>query len=251
MNLATAKAEVRERLGETTEEDFWKDAQVLRALNEAQRRFSLEEKWPWLYASYQAADLAQGATSIELIDAVDYSRHFSIALTKVGGDGRIVIPRRITPAQGLTVKQKYAGARSEPRYYYLHRTVRNIYDEGVPNALANIAEMVPAADATYNVEYQFIRVPDELETDEQELDCPRPYQEAIIAYATGLLWLKELNGGGKAQEQFNIYNIVVEQGRNELNGIDLDQTVVWGRTPPEERLEDRFPFVHLPQNIGI
>lgn len=252
MDLLTIRTEIRERLGETTEEDFWKDAQILRAVNEGLRRFSQEEKWPWLYTTYSGPTISSGNDTIELIDDVSIARHFSLILTKQGDTtGKIYVPRRITPGDGVRVRAEFAGSKQAPRFYYITHAIKNTYVTGDPEGIAMIAKVLPEPDAIYNVEYSFIRNPKMLAADTDQADIPDTYVEAVIAYATGSLWLKELNGGGKAQEQFNIYNIVVDQARKELTALTVGETLVWGRKAPEWRPEDRFPLVNLPQNVGI
>ena len=251
MNLGTIKTEVRERLGETTEEDFWKDTQVIRAINEACRRFSQEEKWPWLYTTYTGLTVSAASPSFELIDDVNPSRHFGLALTKQGDtSGRLILPRLISPGDGLRVRAELAGLKGEPRYCFISAMVRNTYAENDPEGMAAVVKILPIPDATYDVEYSYIRDPKVLAADDDEADIPDTYVDAVVSYATGILWLKELNGGGKAQEQFNLYNVVVDQARRQMKEMALDETLVWGRRAPEWRPQDQFPLVNLPTNIG-
>lgn len=252
MDLATIRTEIRERLGETTEEDFWKDSQILRAINEAMRRFAQEERWPWLYTTYTGAPaLSAGNPTVELIDDVNVSRHFSLTFQKSGTNERIIVPRRIDPGAGIRLRHEYGDATGQPRYYYITHSIKNTYTSGDPMGMAVVIRVLPTPDVAYDIEYSYVRNPEELVADTDIADIPDNYVDAIISYATGNLWLKELNGGGKAQEQFNLYNIIVDQARKELAALSIGETLVWGRKPPEWQPRDMFPFVNLPPNIGI
>lgn len=242
MQLATMRAEVRERLGETTEEDFWKDAHITRMLNEGVIRFCYEEDWPWLYA-VRLGTIFKDQTVIDLELDIDVNRHFGFLVTE--GTTRAFTMRHVSPGDGIRLRAELYGQAGPPRYYW----IESIVDTGP--ALSQRIRFAPKADKAYTVEYSFLRNPTDLVLDTDEPNIPEVYQEAIIAFATGMLWLKELSGAGKAQEQFNLYNIVVEQARREMKALSVGDTLVWGRQAPDYRPEDRFPFVNLPPNIGI
>lgn len=227
--------EVRQRLGEDIE-DFWKTDHIVRMLNEGIKRFAMEEKWHWLYTSRPGIPVAQGATTLPLEDEVDVSRHFSLLLT----DGtESYAPRRVSPADGLRLRT--LGRTGSPQFYFVASNAA-----GTQNLYLN-----PAADRAYTAEYFYIRTPAELAAGTTEPDLPAPYHEAVVAWATGMLWLKELNGGGKAGEQFALYREVLEQARQDQKRLSIDESVVWGRQDPMPHLQSERDWYnrHLPQNI--
>ena len=72
--------------------------------------------------------------------------------------------------------------------------------------------------------------------------------------ATGQLWLKELNGQGKAQEQFQLYAQILSDAQDELRHLGVDDIVAWGKEEPELvgrlTLED-WIFGRLPPSVGV
>jgi hypothetical protein len=90
-----------------------------------------------------------------------------------------------------------------------------------------------------------------LNADEDEPDIPEQYQDAVISWATGMLWLKELNGGGKAQEQFTLYREVLDQARLDQKQLSIDEAIVWGKQDPEPLIPSPREWYarHLPQNL--
>ncbi len=244
MDTATMKLEVRERLGETTEEDFWKDTHILRMLNEGLRRFSMEEKWPWLFTTRTDLTLPADSTTLGLETDIDINRYFSLVL--VEGSTALHAPRRVQPGDGARIRVETFGVKDTPRWYWVER----IADPGT--VLNYVIRFAPQADKEYGAEYSYLRIPAALDSDDDIPDIPEAYQEAIIAYATGMLWLKELTGGGKAQEQFNIYQAVLQQARQEMKAFAIDEQLVWGKRAPEpSRPAIPWRIPNLPPNIGV
>src|SRR6266542_2953849 len=85
MDLTTLRLEVRERLGELNA-DFFTDAEVDRAINDAYRRFSSEERWPWLYIEWDTT-LLSGVDYLDLPNDVSFNRVFNLSwpLQVLGG----------------------------------------------------------------------------------------------------------------------------------------------------------------------
>lgn len=235
MDLDTMTIEVRQRLGEDIE-DFWKTDHIHRMLNEGVRRFAMEEKWHWLYTVETGVAVAQGASAIPLQPNIDVNRHFALALV----DGtRVVTPRRISPADGARLRT--LGREGEPQFYFV----------AANDAGTTTLHLTPKANVAYTADYFYIRTPAELSTGTDEPDIPPQYQDAVVSWATGMLWLKELNGGGKAQEQFSLYREVLDQARLEQKQLSIDESVVWGRQDPEPLIPSPREWYarHLPQNI--
>ena len=78
MDFDTIRLEVRERIGEL-EEDFFTDVEVDRAINEAQRRFAQEERWPWLYTEF-VDTLAADQEDLELPENISINRVFNLSV---------------------------------------------------------------------------------------------------------------------------------------------------------------------------
>lgn len=228
MNLLEMRTDVRERLGERTP-NFWTDVFINNKINQGQTRFAREERWPWLYAVQPNVPLGQGGNTIELIDGIDWTRHFALALYK-SGDSTPILPKRVNTFTGLRLKQKHTGV-GEPGYWYPAGTVTNVYGDGDKLEVAHTAKLVPAADQAYTVEYYYIRQPDKLVADTDESIIPEAYQEAIVAWATAQCWLKEINGERKAQSEFNIYNTVLEQAQKDYKSMAQDESHSWGGDP--------------------
>lgn len=242
MNRATMRLEVRDRLGEKTE-NFWFDTHINAALDEGQRRFCHEERWPWLFTSQKNIPVGKGTSEIELIDNVAVSRHFSLVLRPTSNPTQMILPRKVLPHTG--VKLQAQGLGGQPKYWFVTGHVNNFYPDGTFDIAQKIT-LAPAADQAYTAEYTFTREPAPLSDTEEPL-MPEPYQGAIIAWATAQMWLKELNGGTKAQEQFSIYNTILDQARADLKDMALDEHLSWGSDPTEEypNNDRRWPL-HFP-----
>lgn len=257
MQLQTMLTEVRARLGESSgydtsvsdPGDFWKDSHVKRALNEGLRRFSREEKWPWLYTIQKNIPINAGQTDTELIDDVDFNRHFNMVLTKNGDTtGRLYLPKRVTPPNGIRLQAEFYNKKDTPRWYYMAKTQTNTYGDG-DVAVAQVITYVPTPDVAYTAQFHFLREPAELGGNTDEPDLPNSYHSAVVAWATGELWLKELNAGAKAQEQFNLYNAILEQARRDMKSVAVDESIAWGREDPEPRGSSDLFHLTLPDTL--
>lgn len=244
MDFGTAQREVRERLGEL-EEDFFTDAEIKRALNEAVIRFSAEARWPWL-TTEGTAQLDTGEDELVLPDNVSVNRTFNLSVT--GDTLRIPIElEKVEPSAGFRLRHTYATRQSAPRWYYLTGAATDV-DSDV-NVVYTM-KLIPTADVEYDLEYQYMREPAHLDADTDKPDMPLAYHEGMVAWATGKLFLKEMSISQKSSEQFQIYGMVVEQAKNDMFHPALDETVAWGRehpgelrVPPSQRnwVESRIP----------
>jgi hypothetical protein len=236
MNLTTARLEVRERIGELTA-DFFTDSEVDRAINEAVRRFSNEEKWPWLYTEYNTS-LAASDDTLELPSDVSPNRAFNVALV----DDNLAQPRsleRVQPEAGFRLRYANWLRESAPKYYYLTSAIVD------GSAATNyVMRVVPSPDLSYDLFLQYMRVPSLLTAGGDTLDVPEQYSDAIPAYASGKLFLKEFAISNKAGEQFSIYGSIVESARDEAFTPMTDEKVAWGREHPgESRLMTEHDYV--------
>ena len=238
MTVATMKTEVRMRLGENAA-DFWQDADIIRALNEAQHRFDAEEKWPWLQTEVTAQTVAANVTTFALTGNVDVTRQFSVMLTPNTQTMPIAGPTRVDPSKGMELRRTLYTPATSPLYYYLV----NIDQSAVPHI-----RWVPVPTVVHSMDYLYFRLPGDLIADSDCADIPVQYTEAIVSWATATLWLKELQGGVKAQEQFNIYNAVLAQAREESLSQADDDILSWGGEEP--RGDNLFRDPNWPPRLG-
>lgn len=248
MNLAEMRTEVRERIGERTE-NFWKDTFIDRHLKDGVRQFVNEERWHWRYATQKNIPVAAGQSDIELIDHVDFSSHFGLVLTKDSDStGRLYLPRRVSPANGLRLRRDYTTA-STPEWYYLSRAKKNTYEDG-EDATALVVTLVPTPDEAFTAEYTFMATDIGLKDDTDEPELPLPYHMAPVAWATAQCFLKESNGGTKAQEQFNLYNAMLEKAMQDHKELAADEIIGWGREEPEFRGRSWYDD-HIQGPVGL
>lgn len=93
---------------------------------------------------------------------------------------------------------------------------------------------VPAMTRDATIEYQYIRDPVTVSAPTTEhLDVPDEYAMGVVAYATGHLYLKELDYSQKAQEQFDLYQKAIQDAKRESRKVTPDSGLVWGREQPE------------------
>ncbi len=235
MDLADLRLEVRERVNELTA-DFYTTDEVDRAINEGIRRFAAEEPWPFLVTEWTSS-IAAATTDLDLPSDISLTRVFNITIS---GDN-LITPRsleRVTPQEGFRLRQTYFNRTGSPRYYYI--TKSNLPDDEAPPTIYT-AKVIPTTDAEYDVEAQYMAVPTVLTGE---------YQEAIVAWATGKLFLKELAISQKANEQFGIYRMVLDQARKDLKGFNIDETVAWGREQPLPRYRMQPRVERIPPTLG-
>lgn len=245
MNLGDMRQEVRERLHEL-DPRFWTDSEINRALNEANVRFGAEERWPWL--------LSEGtATLVADDDEITFPSNVAVnRVTGIGIEGESLgwpeELERIRPDEGFKMRRRWSNTTGRPRYYYTARATRNVDDEDI---VTYVMKVVPAADGDYDIEYQYAAQPTSMDADTDSPDCPLEYHDAIVSWATGKLFLKEIELSKKAEEQFGVYMKVVDQARKEVANPSTDQTVAWGRSHPGEYyLRDESIWRRLPPTLG-
>ena len=228
MNLGELRSEVRERVGETLEADFWTDAEIDRALNEGLRRFSNEERWPWLFTEFTTTT-ATSSDEISLPADVSINRVFGLSIldTTTLNGGQMI--ERVTPMEGFRLRHAYVNSTGVPQWYYISRT--NLVDD-LESPITYTARLIPQPDASYDIEGIYFLVPPLLDGNEDEPALPREYHSALSAYAAGLLFLKEQAVSQKAGEQFSIYGSILANARKDTAQLDNDEVVAWGRSKP-------------------
>lgn len=222
MDLTTLRLEVRERLGETVE-NFFSDDEVDRAINEAIRHFSAEERWPWLWTELDG-DIAAGESDFDLPENVSPNRVFNFAIDADSLNTARVL-ERVSPHAGFRLRSANSNRQSAPQWYYVVAT--DLSEDSEPPVTWTV-RLVPTPDVDYTISAQYLLVPPELSGDSDEPAVPEEYQDAIPAWAAGKLFFKELQISGKASEQFGIYNDILQQAKKELMTTTVDETVAWG-----------------------
>lgn len=246
MNLSELIDEVRERLGETTEADFFTDDEITRALNEGLRRFSNEERWPWLYTDFETTCTVDDP-EMDLPANVAINRVFGLNIvdTSTVPGGQML--ERVQPMEGLRLRHAHRETTGVPRFYYISRT--NLSADSEP-PVTYTAKLIPTPDDDYDVTGIYLMVPPLLDGPEDEPALPEEYQAALPAYAAGALFLKELEISQKASEQFSLYNAILANAVKETKQFDADEVVAWGRRKPSG---ERFtgPFARYGPTIGV
>jgi hypothetical protein len=232
MDLETLIDETRERIGETTEADFFTDAEVTRAINEALRRFSNEERWPWLFTEFSGTT-TQDDADFDLPSNIAINRTFGLHIPDSGSLAGGQMLERVTPMEGFRLKVAYSDHTGVPRFYYISHT--GLLADGAP-PVTYTARLVPTPDEAYDVEGLYMAVPDLLSGDGDEPMLPEEYQAALPAYAAGVLFLKELQISQKASEQFALYQSILMNAVKETKQFNADETVAWGRSKPALRM---------------
>lgn len=246
MTLTEIRAAVRARLGETTA-DFWSTTSVDQAINDAVKKFSREERWPWLYTFKNSDTLTVGTSTVTFPGDVDIMRGFSVGLL----DGSTYVspdPQRVSHVEGQKIKRTFS-SNGTPRYYWFSTAAMSTPAEPADEVYTYTMKFAPAADKTYTVEFSYIRRPALLvnAAPDKEPDMPEDYHPAVVAWATFQLWTEELQGAeNKAMEQFNLYQMVLADAKRDFKRFAEDENIHVGR-PAQPRREG---VVRLPNGYG-
>lgn len=246
MTLAQLREAVRHRLAEAVE-NYWKDSQITRALNDAQKRFCHEEEWSWLYTIQEGIPVASGNPHVELIDDVSVGRHFNLILTKPG-ETALILPKRIDPSRGIRVRQLET-ATGEPRWYYVAKNVINTYEDD-DRAIASVVRLIPTPSVAYEAEYHFVREPTPMVAEDDEPDIPDAYHDALVAWATMDMWSRERGMERKVVEQAQLYQAVLEQAMAEHRKPAQDEVLAWGNEEPEPWAMEWPSLRNFPEELG-
>lgn len=132
-------------------------------------------------------------------------------------------------------------------------TVNTLVAGATPSAeYVPTIRLIPALTRAATFEYQYIRDPATAVVDADVLDIPDEYAMGVVAYATGHLFLKELQWSQKADEQFALYRKSVDDAKRQLRRLPFDKDFAWGRNEPEFGYMSDAAFVELvtPQELG-
>jgi hypothetical protein len=243
MDLSSILTEVRDILGEESA-DFWSDAELTRYINEGQRRFAGDERWNWLITE-GTGTLTADDPELELVEGVDPNRHMNIRLQK-DGETRAYLPIKVAPTKGFELGTLYTSTASYPEWFYITRVYSDLEDGNY----TTVVKFVPTPSADIDATYQYFRTPADLEASPDIPDLPLPYHKALVHYAAGTAWLKELNGGKKAQEQFDLYAVVRDQARDEQASQAPDDFLVVGKDEPQLPQGRRDIWSRIPETLG-
>lgn len=111
--------------------------------------------------------------------------------------------------------------------------VTNTQDGSGAGGYTYTVSFVPAMSRAATLKYTYIRTPAVVTQGTDVLDVPEQYAMGVVAYATGLLWLKELQDSRKADEQFGLFAQVVDDAKREHRRLGSDEGFSWGRNEPE------------------
>jgi hypothetical protein len=251
VNRAEIRDEIRQRVGEDLE-NFWRNSYINRSIDQACQRFTHEERWKWLTMRVYLS-LPAGEYEIQLVDDVDYTRQFDLSLrpTIDTTDIRLLTPRKVDAARLQELRQENPTVvQARPHSYCLDRRVRNNYTLPDPNSdttrsTAIELRVFPTPNIDYDVDFRCYRNVRLLADDTAVPDLPIQYHDGIVALATGNIWLRELNGGTKAQEQFNVYNTILEQARRDNAANADDEMQVFGIDRVRNRWESEGDWLRM------
>jgi hypothetical protein len=221
MDLADIRLEVRDILGEDSA-DFWKDAELNRYINEALRRFTGANRWSWLLTE-GTAQLDAEDPDLLLTDGVADYHHLHMMLTR-NGDTRPYLPERVSPARGFQLRTAFYTSQSYPRWWY----VTGVADDDGDGEFQTTVKFIPTPTGVIDVEFQYYRNPATLDGDADVPDIPEDFHKALVHYAAGTAWLKELTGTMKAKEQFDLYTAMVAEAVDDEESQSDDDILVVG-----------------------
>lgn len=103
---------------------------------------------------------------------------------------------------------------------------------------------VPTLSRDFALTYTYLRVPRTLAVSADVIDIPEEYVDAVIAHATGRLWLKELRDSRKADEQFGLYNQVLDDAKRDQRKLLGDESFAWGKEEPQYGFKSEKDYVY-------
>lgn len=250
VTLSTMRTQVRQRIGESVA-DFWSDSEIDGHLNAAQRKFAHEQRWRWLLTEVTGASISNVSPTLVLQPDVDFNRQFNLLLTRSGEPGPYAPqPKRVSPKEGYKLKAQmsFVTMPGRPLYYYL---VAASVDPASQNVLYTVT-FLPTPDTTYSIDYLFFREPPLMAEDTNVPIIPTAYSDALVSWAAAQCFLKELNGSGKAQEQFNLYNALLSDAIADEKSQAEDSLLILGGEEPqyEPRTLDLWARRMMPPTLG-
>lgn len=228
--------------------DFWTDAYLNRLIDEAYRRFCRAERWDWLWAVQGNIAVPEGSTSVEFINEIPANRHGLLQLKTDEASPRYITPVQVSPVEGVRLQRDYAGRTGDPEVFFVARNIDIEYEDD-PSERAAIATLVPAPSEDMIAEYHYIQAPQGLTSETDEPVIPEQYHDALVAWAAGRAWLKELHSG-KAREQFEIYDSILEDALREQRKFGISERVKWSNSSRRTLSDREWWSRHIPGQLG-
>ena len=110
--------------------------------------------------------------------------------------------------------------------------VTNTQDGTLAGGYIQTVTFVPVMNRAATIKYLYHRFPSLVSASTDPIDVPEQYAMGPVAYATGLLWLKELQDSRKADEQFALYMAVVDDAKKNHRKLAQDSQLSWGSEGP-------------------
>lgn len=221
MDRAAIRLEVRDIIGETTA-DFWTDAELNRHINEGLRRWTGANRWSYLLTE-GSGELTANDPDLLLEEGVANYHHLHMMLTK-DGDTRPYLPERVSPARGFQLRTAFTTSQSYPRWWYL----TSVADDGGTGNMQAVVKFIPTPNVAVDIEFQYYRNPATLDGDSDVPDMPVDYHKALVHFAAGTAWLKELTGAMKAKEQFEMYSALLSEAVDDEESQSDDDILIVG-----------------------
>ncbi len=248
MDREDMRTQVRDIIGEDAA-DFWSDAELNRYLTEAQYRFLGEANWPWCMTE-TTDTLESGDTDIPLTEGAAFARTINFKFS-TSETTRPYQPTRVSAAKGFELSLGYMPGTTgtAPLYFY----IVSVDDDDDDGEFVWVARFIPAPASDMDVSYQYFRDGNVLDADDAVPFLPGKYHKGLVHHAAGTAWLKELNGGPKAQEQFELYNAVVDQAKREMFSDPDDDHMIMGHDDPQyDSVYGRPDYwqMRIPETLG-
>jgi hypothetical protein len=112
--------------------------------------------------------------------------------------------------------------------------------------------VIPTPSRDFTVEYLYYADSPELVAAGDVPRVPDQYVDALVSWATYKLWLKELSGGPKAQEQFTLYHQVLAMAITDQRTQSNDDLLVAGKDEPQWQMKDSRTYsqFRMPTTLG-
>jgi hypothetical protein len=188
------------------------------------------------------ATISRGATAANVRDAL-------VALSNVGpADVRVYGGPLGTAAVYVEFRGQYAGVNVPAMTLGGTTTSMTVTTDTAGGSASQlwspVIEFIPELTRDLELTYTYLRLPRVLSDDADIVDVPDEYTDAVIAHATARLWLKELRDSAKADEQFGLYNMVLEDAKRDQRKLLADESFAWGKTEPQWGMESETDYAY-------
>jgi hypothetical protein len=202
------------------------------------------------YSGQTTAVISRGATAAEIQSALTALSNIGDADVHVyGGDlGTAAVYIEFRGALGgINVNPVTLGGTTTSL------TVATLTSGGsASGAYTPTLRFVPSLSRDLDLTYIYLRTPRVLVDDVDVIDIPEEYVDAVLAHATGRLWLKELKDSAKADEQMGLYYSVLEDAKRDQRKLTADENFAWGKNQPQTGMETEsdYAYGHFSGHLG-